>query len=181
MQVLPDDRRRESRRTHGRPPRLLFQILYPPSNQEATMQCLDILRVPLEYVSPDDPVRLAAMKMRESNIGFLPVCEADLVVIGVITDRDLALRIVAEGKPSSTRVRDAMTSEDIITCLTDDDLEEAGSLMRQHAIGRVVVTDRSGRAIGVVSLADIVRNMTEEDSTTTMVEVTDREVATPSP
>ena len=145
------------------------------------MRCEEIVMREPECVRPDDPARLAAEKMREANVGFLPVCDLQNVVVGVVTDRDLATRLVADARPATTFVSDVMTSEGLVTCRPDDDLAEAARLMREHAVGRVVLTDDADHLMGVVSLADLVRYLEEPDSVDVMRDVTDREVPQGAP
>lgn len=143
------------------------------------MRCEEILTRRPEFVSLEDTAQLAAIKMRESNIGFLPVCDSKRVVAGVLTDRDLTVRLLAEGLPPTTPVRSLMTKEDIVTCAADDELDEPERLMREHGIGRVVVTDDQERLIGVISLADVVRYQGDEEGATAFRDVTEREVEEP--
>jgi CBS domain-containing protein len=143
------------------------------------MRCDAILIRDPVFVSPSDTVQRAALIMLESNVGFLPVCDAERHVIGVLTDRDLVTRILAEGRSQETPVRDVMTAEDIVTCRPDDEIEEPGRLMREHGIGRIVVSDEENTLAGVVSLADIVRYENESDSAEVWRDVTEREVEEP--
>lgn len=143
------------------------------------MRCDQFLTRAPESIAPDDPVQLAAVRMREANIGFLPVCDAERTVVGVLTDRDLAVRLVAEGKPATTPVRELMTEEDLVACRPDDDLEEVGRLMREHGVARVLVTDEQDHLVGVVSLADVVRQLGDDESVDAMRDVTEREAAGP--
>ncbi len=143
------------------------------------MRCDEILQHEVTFVRPGDHVHVAATKMREANIGFLPVCEEDSTVVGVLTDRDLAMRIVADQWSGATPVRDVMTTEGLVTCRPDDELEVAADLMREHQVERVVITDEEDRLLGVVSLADVVHYASEDKIAEAMRDVTDREV-TPS-
>jgi CBS domain-containing protein len=88
------------------------------------MRCDEVMKDDVCSVSPDESVQLAAMKMREHNIGFLPVVNTSGRVIGTITDRDLALRVIAAGLTEDTAVKDVMTRE-LISCLMTDDLQRA--------------------------------------------------------
>jgi CBS domain-containing protein len=97
----------------------------------------------------------AAALMREGDFGLLPVGEHDRLV-GTITDRDITIRAVAEGKdPSTTSVREAM-SHGIRYCFEDQTLEEAADLMSQAQIRRLPILDRNKRLVGIVALADLV-------------------------
>jgi CBS domain-containing protein len=108
----------------------------------------------VETITPNASVWAAARKMRDLNIGFLPVCVASHMV-GVVTDRDITIRAVAKGlDPALTTVGDVMTPG-LISCLEDQEVEVAGHLMNAHQIRRLVVLDRGKNLVGVVSLGDL--------------------------
>jgi CBS domain-containing protein len=123
-----------------------------------------IMTKDVQVIHPDETLQMAAQKMRDHDIGFLPVCEGDRLV-GVVTDRDLALRGIAAGVNSMAKLgRDLMTSP-IIYCFDDQDVDEAAKLMEEHQIRRVAVLSRDDkRLVGVVSLGDIAQNGTKEMS-----------------
>lgn len=119
------------------------------------MQCQDIMRRPLEFVRSGETIAVAARKMRDANIGFLPVCTSSGEVRGVVTDRDLAVRGVAEElSPKSSSVNDVMTRE-VVFCRPDDQLTIAEQRMAEHRKSRVLVLAHNGRAVGVISLSDL--------------------------
>src|SRR5688572_1692360 len=124
------------------------------------MKVKDIMTEEVEIVHPDDSLKEAAQKMRDRDIGFLPVCDGDRLV-GVVTDRDIAVRSTAEGTDPNTSVgRDLVTSP-VVYCFDDQDLKEAAKLMEEHQIRRVAVLSRADkRLVGVVSLGDIATNGT---------------------
>jgi CBS domain-containing protein len=115
----------------------------------------------LQDIAANATLMQAAAKMKSLNVGAIPVCENDRV-IGMITDRDITVRAVAEGRdPRKTTVGDTMT-RDVCFCYADDSLESAAKLMEEKQIRRLPVFDRAGRAIGIVSLGDLaVRNRDE--------------------
>jgi CBS domain-containing protein len=119
------------------------------------MLCQDIMKTDVECVSPQTPVRDAARKMRDQNVGFLPVCDPAMRPVGTLTDRDIAIRLVAEDQPATTPV-DRIASRDVIACRPEDDLDYARELMAQKQISRIMCINRSGRIEGVISLSDIV-------------------------
>ncbi len=143
------------------------------------MRCDEILEREAIVVRPGDQVRVAAMKMREANIGFLPVCDRGGAVVGVLTDRDLTLRVLAEDRPGTTPVGDVMTAEDLVACRPDDEVSVAANLMREHQVGRVLVTGEDGRLWGVISLGEIAHFASDDEIGEAMRDVTDREVAVP--
>jgi len=101
-----------------------------------------------------DPIELVAQRMRDSHVGFLPVRDEDGRITGAITDRDITVRIIAEGKDYKTsKVGDAMTRE-VYFCSSTDPLKEVEDLMARRKIQRVMVID-DGTLVGVVSLSDL--------------------------
>ena len=118
------------------------------------MQCSEIMKTDIECVAPEASIQEAASRMRDQNIGFLPVCSEDLRVLGTITDRDIAIRGVAGNLPNATTVAELM-SRDVVCCHSDDDLEQARELMAQHQKSRIMCLDQSGRLEGVISLSDL--------------------------
>jgi CBS domain-containing protein len=108
----------------------------------------------LDVVEPDTSVQEAARKMKNVDVGPLPVCDSERL-LGVLTDRDITLRVVAEGRDlRHTRVRDVMTP-DVQFCFEDDDVAQAMRLMQNSQIGRLLVLDRRKNLVGIVSLKDL--------------------------
>lgn len=120
------------------------------------MQIKEVMSRDVQIITPDLPVNEAACKMRDLDTGFLPVGENDRLV-GMITDRDIAVRAVAEGKdPKTCRVRDAMT-EEVVYCFEDQDTKEAAKLMSDRQIHRLPILNRQKRLVGVLSVGDLAR------------------------
>src|SRR5881296_2422204 len=105
------------------------------------MRCEEIMKRDVECIAPMQPVQEAARRMRDANVGFLPVCDSTRKVLGAITDRDIALRIVAENRPPTTVVGDVMTRE-VIACRPDDEVTRAEQLMGKHHKSRMICTDK---------------------------------------
>lgn len=119
------------------------------------MQLKDVMTPNPECIRPDATLQEAARRMRELDVGPLPVCGDDDRLAGMITDRDIAVRAVAEGKdPKTTTVREAMT-EDIIFGLEDQEVDDAARVMEQKQIRRLVVLNHDKRLVGIVSLGDL--------------------------
>ncbi len=118
------------------------------------MLCEEVMKRDVECISPREPVEAAARQMRDYNVGFLPVCDQTKKVVGTITDRDIAVRLVAERKPASTFVEDVMTRE-VVSCGAQDDLQKAEQLMAKNHKSRIMCLDGGGKLIGVISLSDI--------------------------
>jgi CBS domain-containing protein len=118
------------------------------------MRVADVMKSRPEYLRPYESSSAAARRMRDRNVALLPVCDGHRRVIGLITDRDIALRVVAEGLQHDLPVGDVMTRE-LVPCHPDDDLLHAERLMMVSHKSRIVVLDEVGRLVGVVSLCDI--------------------------
>lgn len=118
------------------------------------MQVKDEMSVYVEVVSPDSSVKDAAQKMKDLDIGILPVCE-NRRLIGVLTDRDITVRATAVGKdPAATTVRDIMSNK-VAWCLEDDDVDEVAKKMEGRRIRRLPVISRDRKLVGMLSLGDI--------------------------
>src|SRR6266545_7187281 len=128
------------------------------------MKVKDIMTEEVQVIHPDDSLQAAAEKMSSHDIGFLPVLEADQLV-GVITDRDLVLRGIAQGMNSNAMLgRELMTSP-VIYCFEDQDVKDAVKLMEESQIRRLVILSRSDKhPVGVVSLGDLALNSQPDTS-----------------
>jgi CBS domain-containing protein len=108
-------------------------------------------------VSSDATVAEAARVMREDDVGLVPVVDGDRLV-GTVTDRDIAIRVVAEERdPNNTTVRET-ASTDLVTIDPEQDLGEALRLMAQHQVRRLPVVEEDGRLVGIVAQADVARH-----------------------
>lgn len=108
-------------------------------------------------VEPDKTVVDAARVMKQEDAGVVPVTENGRLT-GMVTDRDIAIRVVAEGKdPKSTTVQE-VASKNLITLDPEQDLDEALRLMAQHQVRRLPVVEEDGRLVGVVAQADVARH-----------------------
>jgi CBS domain-containing protein len=123
-------------------------------NQETQMQRVkDLMTRNVRLVNPDMSIGEAARSMRDGGFGMMPVGEHDRMV-GTISDRDIAIRAVAEGLGEGTRVRDVMT-QGIAWAYDDDSVERAAEIMSSHQVRRLPVVDRNKRLVGIVALGDI--------------------------
>ena len=108
-------------------------------------------------IDAEKPVAYAAKMMRDEDVGLAPIVQGDRLV-GTLTDRDIAIRVVAEGRdPESTMVRD-VASTDLVTIDPAQSLDEALRLMAQHQIRRLPVVEEDGRLVGVLAQADVARH-----------------------
>jgi CBS domain-containing protein len=141
------------------------------------MRCQEIMKRPVVYCKETEVVQAAALKMRDANIGFLPICGADGRVVGILTDRDIALRACAEGLDvRMTPIAEVMTRQ-IVSCRPGDDVRLVEGLMARNHKSRVLIIDEAGKPAGVVSLSDIAR-FDRVYAAETMRQVSSREIKT---
>lgn len=118
------------------------------------MKVREVMTKDVELIAKDKTIKDAARMMRDGGIGAIPVSNNDRL-IGMITDRDIAVSVVAEGKSAdSTRVEECMT-EKIKYCFEDEDLREVVSQMDQLHVRRLPVMNRDKRLVGIISLGDL--------------------------
>jgi CBS domain-containing protein len=118
------------------------------------MKISEIMTTNFEMIDSTESLTEAARKMKSLNVGFLPVKEGAMLV-GVVTDRDIVIRALAQGlDPESTQVKDIISAE-VVYCYEDDSIEEAARLMEEHQVRRLIVTDQDRTPVGIVSLGDI--------------------------
>jgi CBS domain-containing protein len=138
------------------------------------MRIQDLMKRKPEFVFVNDTCRAAARRMRDENIGFLPVCDRDGHVLGTLTDRDLAIRLVAEGMQFDLPVSDVMSRE-VVACYPDDDLDRAEQVMAAARKSRLVILGDDGRLAGVLSLSDIAEHDVA-NAGATIARVSEREI-----
>ena len=139
------------------------------------MLCEDVMTRHVVGIGADDSVKEAARKMRDLDIGFLPVWDPRTHrVVGVITDRDIAIRLVAEDLSAQTRVVEVMSPE-VVWCRPDDDVITAERIMGRKQKSRILCIDE-GQVVGVISLADIASKEDEPRLAETVRQVTRREL-----
>lgn len=118
------------------------------------MQVKDIMTRDVQVISPDTSILDAARKMRAFDIGCLPVCKGKRCV-GILTDRDMIIRAVAEGRDlQSTPVSDVMTT-DIVSCSEDEDMSKVVKLMEDKQVRRVLILDEEKFPVGICSVGDL--------------------------
>jgi len=124
------------------------------------MKASEVMTRDVQTVRPDQPVREAASFMLSADAGSIPVIDGDRL-IGMITDRDIAVRGVAKGYGPDTPVRELMTN-DIICARDDDDVDDIASKMSEAQVRRLPVIDQDERLCGIVSLGDLSRDADED-------------------
>ena len=116
----------------------------------------EIMSPTVTYLEPSHSVVDAAQQMASDDIGALPVCEGGRLV-GMITDRDLVVRVITEGRdPQATTIGDVVERTEVVTIGADDSVEEAIRTMKDHAVRRLPVIDGTD-LVGMVSQADVAR------------------------
>ena len=125
------------------------------------MKVRDIMTREVRLLSPDQTIREAASLMAEVDAGALPVGENDRLV-GMITDRDIVIRAVAQGRSVDTKVADVMSKE-VLYCFDTDDLDDVSRNMGKAQVRRLPVVNADKRLVGIISLGDLARS---EDPTT---------------
>jgi CBS domain-containing protein len=121
------------------------------------MKARDIMTQNPRVVTPETPVQEAARLMKTEDAGALPVVESEgsRRLVGMITDRDIAIRVVADGM-TSAQVRDAMSSNPK-ACRPDDNVKDVMDVMSEAQVRRIPIVDDGGVVVGIVSQADVVR------------------------
>jgi CBS domain-containing protein len=134
-------------------------------------KCSEVMTKDLVCCLPNDSVAEAAQLMKNENIGSIPVIENEQsqTLVGIVTDRDLTLTIVAEGRDAkSTSVEEVMTRT-LVTCFADDDLEKALGAMAEHQLRRIPVVDNDNKIVGIIAQADVATRVDEPEKTGEMV------------
>jgi CBS domain-containing protein len=131
-----------------------------PEERRLFMKVRDVMTRDVQTVRPDQPVQQAASFMLSADAGSIPVTDGDRL-IGMITDRDIAVRGVARGHGPDTPVREVMTN-DIVCARDDDDVEDAASRMSEAQVRRLPVIDDEQRLCGIVSLGDLSREADDD-------------------
>jgi len=123
------------------------------------MKASDIMTPDPACCNPETTARQAARLMEENDCGSLPVCETDGEnrLIGMVTDRDLALRVLGRGLPPDAPIKEAMSPQ-VIACRPEDDLDRVERLMAEHQLRRLPVIDSQSRCIGIIAQADLARH-----------------------
>lgn len=134
-------------------------------------KCTDVMTKDPVACLPTDMAVKAAGLMKSENVGSIPVIENEKnrVLVGILTDRDLALKVVAEGlDPKSTKVESVMTNE-VVTCHADDDVQKALDSMSENQVRRIPVVDQENKILGIIAQADMATRAKHPKRTAKMV------------
>ena len=118
-------------------------------------RCDTVMSKNVQTCSETDSAESAARLMRDRNVGLVPIVDSSQKVCGVITDRDLAVRVLADGRNGDTPLKDIMSSGNLVTVHADQPLGDAEERMMKAGTSRALVLDRDDRVIGVISESDI--------------------------
>lgn len=120
---------------------------------------------------PTDSVAKAAELMKSRNVGSIPVIENEQTqkLVGIVTDRDLALTIVAVGRDAKSTNVDAVMTYKVVSCLAEDDLQKALDAMAKHQLRRIPVVDRDNKIMGIITQADVATRVDQPEKTAEMV------------
>lgn len=131
----------------------------------------DVMTKDLVYCLPDESVANVAQLMKKEDIGPVLIVdnEENKTLVGIVTDRDLALKVVGEGRdPKNTRVEDVMTAK-VVTSRAGDSVENAMKAMAQYQLRRIPVVDDHNRLVGIISQADVATRLNEPKKTAEVV------------
>jgi CBS domain-containing protein len=129
----------------------------------------EIMTPYVESITPEETLQDAAMKMKDMDVGSIPVC-VEGTLVGMLTDRDMVVRVLAEGRDyKEVTVSEAMTS-DIVYCLEDDDTEKASQIMADRQIRRLPVLSLEEKLVGIIALADLATRASEARSSSEVLE-----------
>ncbi|MBB5172206.1 CBS domain-containing protein [Texcoconibacillus texcoconensis] len=133
----------------------------------------DVMTTNVETCKPEDNVYEVAVKMKDLEVGAIPICEEDRL-LGMLTDRDIVVRGVAEKKPGSTSVKEVM-SEHLLTGEPDQTIDEAAKMMAEKQIRRLPIVEQNNKLVGIVALGDLaVQQTTTDEASFALSEISER-------
>ena len=136
------------------------------------MICSEIMTKDPEYCLPSDSVMKAAQLMKSADVGPIPIVDDKdgNKLTGIVTDRDLAIKVVAEARDPKTTQVDEVMSEGLVTCRENDDVQEVLRLMEDNQIRRIPVVDKGDHLIGIIAQADVATRLGQPSATGRVVE-----------
>lgn len=134
-------------------------------------KCNDVMTKDPAACLPTDMVAKAAGLMKSENVGSIPVVQnqQSRVLVGIVTDRDLALKIVAEGLDAKSTTVESVMTHQLITCLGDDDLQKALDSMSENQVRRIPIVDKDKKIVGIIAQADMATKTDHPKRTAEMV------------
>lgn len=134
-------------------------------------KCSEVMTKDPVCCLPNDSVAKVAELMKNENIGSIPVIESQQTqkLVGIVTDRDLALKIVSEGRDAKSTFVEAVMTRKVVSCFADDDLQKALDAMAQHQLRRMPVVDNDNKLVGIIAQADVATRVDQPEKTAEMV------------
>jgi|AAFX01.1.fsa_nt_gi CBS domain-containing protein len=141
------------------------------------MKCSEVMTKNPVCCLPNDSVAKAAELMKSEDIGSVPVIENEQThrLVGIVTDRDLTLTIVAEGRDARNTKVEAVMTRKLVTCLADDDLQKALGAMAEYQLRRIPVVDNDNKIVGIIAQADLATRIDEPEKTGEIVKEISRD------
>ena len=133
--------------------------------------CKNVMTKKIVYCEPNDLVSKAAKLMRSENVGSIPVVENEQTkkLVGIVTDRDLTLRVLADGLDGKSTKVEAVMTRKVVTCLENDDLQKALDLMAEHQLRHIPIVDNNYKVVGIIAQADVATRVDQPEKTAEMV------------
>ena len=130
-------------------------------------KCNKVMTVNPVCCLPNDKVSKAAELMKSENIGLIPVIENEQTkkMVGIVTDRDLALRILVEGRDANSTIVEVVMTRKVVTCRPDDDVQIALDAMAKHQLRRIPVVNKDNQILGIIAQADVATRINEPEKT----------------
>ena len=134
-------------------------------------KCEEVMTKKTVCCLPNDMAVIAAQLMKRENVGAIPVIENQQTkkLVGIVTDRDLALKIVAEGRAAKSTPVQAVMTRELVTCHPEDDLQKALDAMAEHQLRRIPVVDDDGQVVGIIAQADVATRVDQPEKTAEVV------------
>ena len=120
---------------------------------------------------PNNTVKKVAQLMKRGNIGSVPIVEDEQTrtLVGIVTDRDLALKIVAKGRDANTTKVEKVMTRQVVTCRAEDDVQKALDVMAKNQLRRIPIVDDDNRIVGIIAQADVATRVNQPEITATVV------------
>jgi len=134
-------------------------------------KCEEVMTKKTVCCLPNDMAVIAAQLMKRENVGAIPVIENQQTkkLVGIVTDRDLALKIVAEGRAAKSTPVQAVMTRELVTCHPEDDLQKALDAMSEHQLRRIPIVNKDNKILGIIAQADVAMHFDHPKKTAAMV------------
>ncbi|MFO7585487.1 MAG: CBS domain-containing protein [Anaerolineales bacterium] len=134
-------------------------------------KCSEVMTKEPVCCLPDDTVDKVAQLMQRDNIGSIPVIDDEKTqrLVGIVTDRDLVLKVIAKGQDAKTTKVETVMTRQMVTCLAEDDLQKALDAMAEHQLRRIPIVDSNKKIVGIIAQADVATRVNKPEKTAEMV------------